>query len=855
MNARLSAVLFGSAAAGVALLALLDAAAKGFVLLAVACAVALAMRRAAASARHLVWLAALACALVLPVCSWALPGWRVLPAWMRWETVQTAVPSQNGTDGTHRTYALPPVASAPSVPFVASVPSAPSIARPAPRNFRISASALLAIWAAGSALLLAPLVWSVFALARVSRRASTGKGHVAVQVAAIADELGLRRSIRILLGDADAMPMVWGIFRAHLLLPSSAADWPEARLRSVLLHELAHLRRRDPLALLVAQLALALHWFNPLAWFAVHRLRAEQERACDDFVLRHGIRPSEYATDLLAVATGLRAQSFAAAALTMAHPARLEGRIVGILDAARNRATLTRWLIASTVLLATAIALPLAMLRAAEEKTPAIANEKPHIISASIVDQQLNLEISTGPVPLLFRIGGVRTEGRFTHRVSENAQRSLRITVTPDPGSIWERLEIRCLGRAPYRLPLLRPGFLPEGEWAWRATVTRDEGRFTFADVVLADGRKLPVSVEVGAVPDPEEVPFMRVSGLLDCEFRFYGVADGSLKDSTKIKLADAGKLVAGTATTLENLINGNGPVNAPRFSTRFGQRAVIEIIREYRHEVKPGEFSTDNLGTTCEIEAERLDQGMMMQGKVSLALYGGQYASLDEAIAKAMSKEATAVKTAKVRRLEREFSTMLAEDEALVVPLPSEGMFPGAAVAVVTLKQINPDDGQRSHWQPKSERAKNRVPIESWLVTVPASARAETESVLPNFSSGIGLLDDEKFQALQACAAKNTAMKIEQLQTVIAQPEEAVVLERSDVRLEFKAEQTRGDPNVELEIIAPMALPSGGRKISTLFALLPGSRMSFPYLPTDDGSPQRVLLIRPKPPTEPASK
>ena len=85
MNARFSAVFFGSAAAGVALLALLDAAAKGFVLLAVACVVALAMRRAPASARHLVWLAALACALVLPVLSWALPQWRALPGWMGWE--------------------------------------------------------------------------------------------------------------------------------------------------------------------------------------------------------------------------------------------------------------------------------------------------------------------------------------------------------------------------------------------------------------------------------------------------------------------------------------------------------------------------------------------------------------------------------------------------------------------------------------------------------------------------------------------------------------------------------------------------------------------------------------------------
>ena len=132
MNARLSAVLFGSAAAGVALLALLDAAAKGVVLLAVAWVVALAMRRAPASARHLVWLAALGCALVLPVCSWALPGWHVLPAWMRWETVRAAVVRvPDAPVATNVTYV--PALEMPAAPVVAqSQPVSP----PAPRLVR-----------------------------------------------------------------------------------------------------------------------------------------------------------------------------------------------------------------------------------------------------------------------------------------------------------------------------------------------------------------------------------------------------------------------------------------------------------------------------------------------------------------------------------------------------------------------------------------------------------------------------------------------------------------------------------------------------------------------------------------------
>ena len=69
------------------------------------------------------------------------------------------------------------------------------------------------------------------------------------------------------------------------MLPVAAQDWSDEQLRSVLLHELAHIKRRDVLGQLLAQFACALHWFNPLVWFAAWRLHVERERACDDLVL------------------------------------------------------------------------------------------------------------------------------------------------------------------------------------------------------------------------------------------------------------------------------------------------------------------------------------------------------------------------------------------------------------------------------------------------------------------------------------------------------------------------------------------------------------------------------------------
>ena len=81
--------------------ALCEVAVKGGVLLALACVAVWALRGGPASARHLVWLAGLACALMLPVCAGLLPGWRALPAWMSWEAMHAAAArAQHGTDGT-----------------------------------------------------------------------------------------------------------------------------------------------------------------------------------------------------------------------------------------------------------------------------------------------------------------------------------------------------------------------------------------------------------------------------------------------------------------------------------------------------------------------------------------------------------------------------------------------------------------------------------------------------------------------------------------------------------------------------------------------------------------------------------
>jgi hypothetical protein len=163
------------------------------------------------------------------------------------------------------------------------------------------------------------------------------------------------------------MPVVWGLLRVRLRLPAEAVEWSVEQQRSVLLHELAHIRRHDLVILTMTQFACALNWFNPLMWFAAWRLHIERERACDDLVLSAGIRPSTYAEHLVELVSRLRPAAWTrSCGLAMARKSSLEGRLLAVLSEKLNRRGVSRALAAAALILGAAVAIPVAMLRAAD---------------------------------------------------------------------------------------------------------------------------------------------------------------------------------------------------------------------------------------------------------------------------------------------------------------------------------------------------------------------------------------------------------------------------------------------------------------------------------------------------------
>jgi TonB family protein len=156
-------------------------------------------------------------------------------------------------------------------------------------------------------------------------------------------------------------PMAWGIGTRLTLLPPSAVDWQDELRRVVLLHEASHLRRNDCWALLIAEIACALYWCNPLVWFAARELRREQEHAADDEVLIQGVDPATYAEHLVALARSQRAPLLAAGAVCHSD---LKGRVESILEQGRVRTMLNRRRVLMAAVTLVAIAVPLAAMQA-----------------------------------------------------------------------------------------------------------------------------------------------------------------------------------------------------------------------------------------------------------------------------------------------------------------------------------------------------------------------------------------------------------------------------------------------------------------------------------------------------------
>ncbi|HXV85212.1 MAG TPA: M56 family metallopeptidase, partial [Gemmatimonadales bacterium] len=356
---------------------LADALIKGTALLAALSGAATLLRRAPASVRHTVWGAGLAAVLALPLASSLIP-WRleILPA--RTLTAGTATAPRMATP-TSATVTSPPGAALVTpadAPGETQAPPPSGDLRPSVPWFLgwDWARILLGMWLAGATLLLGHLVIGLMTVRRMARRGiPLDDGEWQALCRRLERQIGVARPVPVLMSPDTAIPVTWGLFHATIVLPSTAAGWSDERRRAVLLHELAHVRRRDLPMHLLGQLVCSVYWFHPLVWLAARRLRVESERASDDLVLDAGVRPSSYAADLLDIVRGVGRLRAPAVALPLAQRSEFEGRLLAILEPSVTRRSPGPWRSAVLAVAVAAVTVPLAAMRPAEASSERLA--------------------------------------------------------------------------------------------------------------------------------------------------------------------------------------------------------------------------------------------------------------------------------------------------------------------------------------------------------------------------------------------------------------------------------------------------------------------------------------------------
>ncbi len=249
------------------------------------------------------WRASLAVVLVL-VVRWVLGG-RLAPRWRQalWLVVLArmvlpwSAPSRLSIYNLFAPTSLAPVATGQAfLPARSGLAARSASARLAvgqigPLSWQTWAASC---WAAGALALagyLAATTWNL--RRRVRRLRPLTEPFVLELLEECQREMGVKRTVPIIETSAVRGPCLFGVLHPRLLSPKGlCGGFSPTELRHVFLHEVSHLKRRDVAFNVLSSIPLALHWFNPLAWCALNRMRLDEELACDALALS-GARAEE----------------------------------------------------------------------------------------------------------------------------------------------------------------------------------------------------------------------------------------------------------------------------------------------------------------------------------------------------------------------------------------------------------------------------------------------------------------------------------------------------------------------------------------------------------------------------------
>lgn len=251
---------------------------------------------------------------------------------------------------------------------------------------------LTLVWILGAFLMYAKRIAAWVSARRLRRRGvCCPHGYWQSEVARLSARLGISRSVTLLESCLADVPMVLGDFRPLILMPVGLlAGIPPTQVEAVLLHELAHIRRRDYLVNSLQRFAAGLFFYHPAAWWFSKVMCAERENCCDDVVVSVSGDPYEYAD-----------------ALATLEQNRVTGRVPAVVATGGNLAKRIRRLLfpkhssALAPLLAAGILVALVPLVWAGITNPILPREAPTFVFRGAHDTSVSLSSYKGKVVLL----------------------------------------------------------------------------------------------------------------------------------------------------------------------------------------------------------------------------------------------------------------------------------------------------------------------------------------------------------------------------------------------------------------------------------------------------------------------
>ncbi len=328
------------------------------------------MKRRSAAERSSVAHIGLLALVLLALAPLALPNWNVeAPALLG---TTSAVPAPRGAPAVEATPAL---ADSKAVTTIAPALK-PVLAKAAAPHASISATAAaIALYAVPAAILLFVTALALARLVTLRARADVlVDGHWLSALARAQRRMGFKHGTALLTSDELASPVSWGLMRPVIVLNTRAVE-ASGEAEAIIAHELAHVARMDWAKLLLARVATAMFWFNPLVWMLAREAHQLREEAADDAVLAANIADTDYAQLLVGVARHECPGLLLGAHGVAPSKSSLARRVARVLDVKSVRGPAARPFVAGVLVGAVIVAAPVAALTL----TPGDAKEAPSV--------------------------------------------------------------------------------------------------------------------------------------------------------------------------------------------------------------------------------------------------------------------------------------------------------------------------------------------------------------------------------------------------------------------------------------------------------------------------------------------